>query len=182
MTKSRRRSNSLTLEEQKLLFQHADSFGDLVLFKLATGIGCRRVDIVNIEIHNLDFKDGKMKYWEQKKRRMLEEIPILEWFEADLKRYVASLPKGQKKLFTFSDRTAYNKLQRSLKRAGINKPIGFHDLRRTAIKNWRKWNIPRKMACQISGDTIATIMDYYENYTADEMKEEIDAKAGDYNK
>lgn len=166
------RSNSLTIEEQEKLYNVAPSFEDLTLFRLALNSGIRRVDIVNIELSNIRLDRQELSFWEHKKSRVLT-IPLTEVVCRDLERYINTLPRNQKKLFVFSDKTAYNKLQRSLKLAGINKGIRFHDLRRSFMKTAKKKGLDIKAVCQITGDTVNTVQNFYQNYDMEELKEEI---------
>jgi len=167
------RSNSLTLQEQAALLQVTESFDDLALFKLALSSGIRREDIVGIEIGNINFEAKTLTFWEGKKSRWWT-IPLVGDVVFELQRYINTLPHGQKKLFTFTGRTAYNKLQRYLKKAGITKEMSFHDLRRTFIKTAKQRGISIKAVSQITGDTMRVIQEHYENLSMDELKEEID--------
>ena len=169
------RSNSLSIEEQERLLSVVETFEDLVLFKLALTTGIRREDIVNIEIGNVDLDNRVITFWESKKKRFWK-VPIHKDVMPDLIRYMNSLPRGQKKLFTFTGRTAYNKLQKYLKKAGIKKDLSFHDLRRTFMKTAKKRGMDIKMVAQITGDSVKTVQDAYENYDMEELKEAIDAK------
>lgn len=162
----------MSIEEQERLYNAAPSFEDLTLFRLALNSGIRRIDIVNIELPNIHLDKRELSFWEHKKRRVWT-IPLTEQVAKDLERYINTLPKGQKKLFNFSDKTAYNKLQRSLVLAGINKEISFHDLRRSFMKTAKKKGMDIKAVCQITGDTIATVQNFYQNLDMEELKEEM---------
>lgn len=167
------RSNSLTWEEQEQLLLHTRSNEDHTIFKLALQTGIRREDIVNIEIGNVDLENRKLMFWEAKKRRHWT-VPLTKDMVYDLTRYINSLKKGQRKLFTFTGRTAYNKLQKTLFIAGISKRISFHDLRRTFVKTAKKRGLSPKAVAQITGDTLKVIQEHYENLDMEELKEEVD--------
>jgi integrase len=167
------RSNSLTIEEQDKLVSLTESFEDLALFKLVLNTGIRREDIVGIELSNVFLDERKITFWENKKRRFWN-VPLSVDVTNELRRYINTLPKGQRKLFTFTGRTAYNKLQHYLKKAGITKPLAFHDLRRTYMKTAKKRGIPSKVVSQVTGDKVSTIEEFYENFTHEELLEEID--------
>ena len=166
------RSNSLTIEEQEALFKAASSFEDLTLFKLALNTGIRREDIVRIELSNIHLKRQELSFWEAKKKRVWV-VPLTATLTKELERYINTLPKGQKKLFDFSGKTAYNKLQRTLTRAGITKTISFHDLRRSLMKTGKRKGLDQKAICQITGDSMRTVEQFYQNFDMDELKEEI---------
>lgn len=166
------RSNSLNLDEQEIFFSILDEFEDMALFQLELTSGIRREDITNIEKDLVDLPNKQLKFWEGKKNRW-HTIPLTDKTVQILTMYIRTLPKNHKKLFNFSGRTAYNKLQRALERAGIKKRLSFHDLRRSFIKNAKKQGLSVKAVAQIVGDTVATVQEHYENYDMDELKVEL---------
>jgi len=168
-----RKSDSLTIEEQERLLSVIETFEDLCLFELELTTGMRREDIVGIEIGNIDLENRKITFWEHKKRKF-HTVPIASSVLPNLVRYLNSLPKGRKKLFAFTGRTAYNKLQYYLKKAGIKKKLAFHDLRRTFVKTAKKKGLSDKAISQITDDKLETISEWYANLDHDELKEEAD--------
>lgn len=166
-----RKSDSLTLEEQDRLLNVIDTYEDLALFKLVLNTGIRREDIVGIELGNVDLDAGKITFYEHKKRRWWT-VPIANSILPDLVRYINSLPKGEKKLFNFTGRTAYNRLQQYIKKAKINKHLAFHDLRRTFVKSAKRKGLSPKAVSQITGDRLDTVEEYYANLDMSELKEE----------
>lgn len=172
MAKKVYRSNSLTLEEQELLLGVTETHEDLALFRLELNTGIRREDIVQIQLGNIDLDKGEITFWESKKRRWYK-IPIGPGVIQDLTRYINTLSGGQKELFKISGRTAYNRLQKYIKKAGIKKQLSFHDLRRTFIKTAKKKGLDPKAVSQITGDTLVTIQEHYENLDMDELREEL---------
>ena len=172
VSKKAYRSNSLTLSEQELLLNVVTNYQDLVLFKLALTTGIRREDIVGIELQGVNLEDDTLTFWEAKKKRFWT-VPIHPEAKLEVQRYLKTIPKGQKKLFTFCGKTAYNHLQYYLKKAGITKPISFHDLRRSFVKTARKKGLSPKAVSQITGDSLHTIEEYYSNLDMDELQEEL---------
>lgn len=162
----------MTLEEQYVFLSGIDNYEDLVLFKLAVTTGIRREDIVKIELSGLDMEQDTITFWEAKKRRNWT-VPIHPETKVELQRYLKTIPKGQKTLFTFTGRTAYNHLQKYLQKAGIKKELSFHDLRRTFVKNAKRRGLSPKAVSQITGDRLSTVQEYYENLDMDELKEEL---------
>ena len=176
------RSNSLSISEQEQLFSVVTNLEDMVLFKLELSTGIRREDISNIKIDDIDLPQKKLKFWEGKKKRMWE-VPLTNEVANLIEMYVKTMRKDgrnrQLMLFEFTGRTAYNRLQNYLKKAGINKVISFHDLRRSFMKTAKRRGILPKALSQITGDTLATIERYYENLTMDELREEVEKLNGD---
>jgi len=138
--------------------------------------GIRREDIVGIDLSNIDWQNNTLTFWEQKKRRFWT-VPLEADTVTTLKMYINTLPKGQKKLFNFTGRTAYNHLQGYLKKANIKKKIPFHALRTTFVKRSKELGRDIKAVQQITGDSERTILKHYSEWTMDELKEIIDKKS-----
>lgn len=167
------RSNSLTIDEQERLLSVTESFEDLTLFRLALSTGIRREDIVNIEIGNIDLDNRQLRFWESKKRRWWT-VPLTVECCQEIRRLINTYPNGRKELFDMTGRTAYNRLQKYLDKAGIKKELSFHDCRRSFVKTAKRRGLSPKAVSQITGDTIATIEQSYANLDMQELKEEID--------
>ncbi len=167
------RSNSLTLEEQERVLSVTETFEDLTLLRLTLTTGIRREDIARVEIGNIDLKNRRLKFWESKKRRWWE-VPLTMEVCQEIQRLINTYPNDRKKLFDMTGRTAYNRLQKYLKKAGIKKELSFHDLRRTFIKTVKRRGLSPKAVSQITGDTLATIEQSYANLDMEELKEEVD--------
>jgi len=121
----------------------------------------------------VDLENRKITFLESKKRRF-HTVPVANSILPNLIRYLNSLPNGRKKLFSFMGRTAYNKLQYYLKKAGIKKKLAFHDLRRTFVKTAKRKGMSDKAISQITDDKLETIAEWYSNLDHDELKEEAD--------
>lgn len=166
------RSNSLTIEEQERILSVTETFEDLCLLRLSLSTGIRREDVCNIEIGNIDLPNRRLKFWEAKKRRFWE-VPLTIAVCQEIQRLLNTFPNGRKKLFNMTGRTAYNRLQKYLEKAGIRKELSFHDLRRTFIKTAKRKGLSPKAVSQIVGNTLATIEQSYANLDMEELKEEI---------
>lgn len=167
------RSNSLSVDEQARLFEVTDTLEDLVLFRLALTTGIRREDLTSIELGGIDLDSRRLTFWESKKKRFWT-VPLASSVMPDLRRYLNSLPSGTKQLFGFSGRTAYNRLQKFLGKAGISKQVAFHDLRRSMMKTAKKRGLSKQAVAQITGDSYRTIEQYYTWLDSEELKDEAD--------
>jgi len=166
------RSESLTLEEQDQLCKAVSRVDDLALFRLALTTGIRREDIVGIEWSGVDFDQRRLTFWESKKSRHWT-VPLTERTVQSLKM-LQGVRRAERKVFGFCGRTAYNRLQAALERAGIKKSLRFHDLRRSFVKTAKRRGLRPKAVSQITGDTVAVIQEHYENMDQDELREELD--------
>lgn len=164
---------SLSLIEEEMLFKVIERYEDLALFKIALNTGIRRGDIINIEVSNIDIQNRTLTFWEEKKNGN-HTVPISVSIIPDITMYLNSIPKGQKRLFDISSKTAYNRLQYYIKKAGITKRLAFHDLRRTFVKNAKKKGLSIKAVAQILNDKYDTVEQSYANMDMEELKEEVD--------
>lgn len=162
--------HSLTFRELFTLISACDNLQEKSLIELAVSTGIRRSDIVNIEINRIDLKKQRLIFWEEKKDRIWM-VALPPEVVQTLRMYIKSLPKRQRYLFRFSGRTAYNVLQRLLVKAGIEKHLSFHDLRRTFIRLSKRMGRDIRFVMDQTGDTARVITEEYEGYTADEMVE-----------
>ena len=161
---------SLSLEELQRLVNACDTLEDKALIELAVTTGIRREDIVNIDKMNVDLDAKIIRFWEKKKGRfwsVVLEPTVIQ----TLRLYMKDIPSNKRFLFNFSGRTAYNKLQKLMEKAGIKKHLEFHGLRRTFIRLSKKLGREVRYVMEQTGDTARVIIDEYEGYTIDEMIE-----------
>lgn len=166
------KKESLTFEELAAILSQCDTLEDECLVKLAVTTGIRREDIVKIEVMNINLDRGTIVFWEEKKDR-----PWMVALEPDmvktLRQYLNTLPNGEKYLFSFTGRTAYNKFQGLCKVAGISKHLSFHALRRSFIRLSKQLGRDIRFVMDQTGDSARVIMDEYEGYTPDEMVKKL---------
>jgi integrase len=179
-----RRTVYLTLVEQKLLISKAGSYMERMLFRLALTTGIRREDLVAVEVGGIDLEEKSLRFWEAKKSRHWA-IPLFGSIVEELPAYLQSLPQGARYLFPetgkstsghMSGKTAWNRLQAAIQRAGIKKKergkptnVRFHDLRRSLCQTAEAQGISMKVLVQITGDREATLREFYQVAPMDEM-------------
>lgn len=175
------RPNSLTEDEQARLLDACPTLPDLVLIQIALTTGIRRADVVAIRKHDVDLEAGTITFWQEKKDSV-HTVPIHHQLMPNLRRYLAMVPKGTQFLFPntrdqgrpMADKTAYNRLQNALRRAGINKAISFHDLRRTFVKTAFARGLRPEAIAAITDDKLETIQEWYLILDMHEIKAELD--------
>ncbi len=160
--------HALTKAEWEKLKAVINSFEDELLIKLAITTGIRREDIVNIKISNINLIDGILTFHESKKN-LDRPIPLNPDVVQLIKKYLKTIPKREM-LFNFTGRTAWNKLDRLCKLAGIP-PRPFHALRATCVKFCQsaKWT-PSEVS-KLTGDSLRVIEEHYACPSDSEMKE-----------
>jgi len=165
---------ALTRAEWDKLKGSIDSLEDELLIKMAITTGIRREDIVNILISNISLPDASLTFHESKKARD-RTIPLNPEIVQLIKKYFKTIPKREY-LFDFTGRTAWNKLDRLCKQAGIP-PRPFHALRATCVKfcQGAKWT-PSEVS-KLTGDSLRVIEEHYATPSEGEMKEAMEMKA-----
>ncbi len=159
---------ALTEKEYDAILDACDSTEDECLIKFTVATGLRRADVVRVERQNI--RNGKVTYSEKKKGGRIREIYIGPKLLQVLSKYEKTIPKEQKLLFRFSERTAYNKLQHLCDIAGISRRP-FHALRATCIKRCQKAGWTPEQVVDLTGDTLRVIQEHYAVPSSGEMQE-----------
>lgn len=159
---------ALTEKEYAAILDACDSTEDECLIKFTVATGLRRADVVRVERQNI--RNGKVTYSEKKKGGRIREIYIGPKLLQVLSKYEKTIPKEQKMLFGFSERTAYNKLQHLCDIAGISRRP-FHALRATCIKRCQKAGWTPEQVVDLTGDTLRVIQEHYAVPSSGEMQE-----------
>lgn len=185
---------SLNEDQLARIYSSITDLRDLALIKLAVFTGIRREDIVAVELHNIDWDQGTVSFYETKKSRQWEC-----WINPDtlnvLRMYVNTLDTHERYLFPgrhqargqqfskthLTGRAAYDIVQHWCIAAGLQKIIGekdgrpeyekrpFHALRSTCIKLLLKKGWSTEQVMRQTGDTLETIQLHYTVPTDSEM-------------
>ncbi len=165
---------SFTKNEFEKLLSKIGQLDTEILILLAVKTSMRRDDIISLEIANINTKERTITFYERKKRR-IRTIFIDSEMSRKLEIYLHTLPKSQKRLFAFSSKTAYNRLQALCELAGIPKRP-FHALRATCIKFCQQAGWTPEEVSKLTGDTIRVIQEHYSTPSLTEMKETTEEK------
>lgn len=170
--------HSLTPEEASTLLNNCEDFTERMLIKIALTCGIRRYDISRLAWKDIDFEENKILFYEHKKRRS-KIVYFDDNTKAELKQ-LRNIHKEEHYLFPgrsdkkhgkghISDKTAYNILQKNLKKAGLpQRP--FHSLRATCAKlcQAKGWSV--EQTAKHLGDTVAVVQQHYVTPSVQEMK------------
>ena len=142
---------------------------DEALFRLALTGGLRREDIVSVKKKDINFSKGTLTFFEKKKGRIKTiclPASTLLCFEKVLNAFTR---ERDKRLFPISGKTAYNRFQKYLGRAGLaSRP--FHSLRATCIKLCQARGWLREQTAELVGDKVSTIEEHYLTPSDEEMR------------
>lgn len=161
---------ALTENEYQKVCDACGSLVDETLIKFTVATGLRRSDVVRVKVANVNLENGAIVYAEKKKHDRIRTIYVGLKMRQLLNKYLKTIPKDQKVLFDFCERTAYNKLQTLCTIAGIpTRP--FHALRATCIKRCQRAGWSPEQVCELTGDTLRTIQVHYSVPSISEMQE-----------
>lgn len=164
---------ALTRKEYDKLIGCIDNLQDELLIKLTVSSGLRREDVCQVQIGNIDLDNGILTFREHKKRKdrsihLNPDVLLL------IKKYLKTQDKRDR-LFTFTGRTAYNRLNHWCRIAGIpERP--FHSLRATCIKFSQAAGWSPEQVSKLTGDTIRVIQEHYSTPSDGEMKDVVREK------
>ena len=167
--KYRTGQDSLTKTEYALLLEKINNYEDEVLIRLTVATGMRREDVVNVNVADIDLAEGKLSFYEHKKRK-IHTVYIPDGVVQVIEKYLRTLPKKQKKLLDLCSRTAYNRFQSCLVRAGLRRRP-FHALRATCIKFCQAEGWTAEQTARHVDDRISTIQKHYTVPSEGEMKD-----------
>jgi len=160
---------SFSETEWNQLISVVDNLEDELLLQFTVTTGLRREDVVNVLIENIDFNQHTLTYYERKKRRT-RQIPLQEKVILKIRQYLNVVKRKHGKLFDFSGRTAYNKLNRYCEKANLKKRP-FHSLRATCVKFCKKAGWDLLEIAKLTGDEVETIETHYAIPSGGDMSE-----------
>jgi integrase len=171
---------ALTPEQVERLLNIVDNLRDEALLTLAICTGIRRDDLVRIrsidvKLDMVNLSEGEVTYFEKKKGDKMRTIAIpsrcvrvlAKWLRFNESRWLFPSEFGNRE--HLSSRTAYNILQRHLKRAGLPS-VPFHALRATAYKLARSKGWSVEEAAALIGDTVEVAQEHYGTPSKEEIK------------
>jgi integrase len=167
---------ALTPKEVEQFLAVITDIRDLALFQVAITAGVRRDDIVNISKKDIDLKEQTLAFREKKKKR-IHTVYLPAKVLTTIQMVFNAYPhEKDSRLFPISSKTAYNKFQEYLVRAGLEKRP-FHSLRATCIKLCQAKGWSETKTAALVGDRVTTIQEHYLTPSKAEMKE-ITKEAG----
>lgn len=165
--------HSLTRKEYEKLLAACSSVENELMLKVAVGLGLRRYDLTHVMIADINLPEMEMSYHEKKKGNRIRTVFLSPRLIQIIVKYLKTIPKTQKKLFAFSDKTAYNRLQKLCDIALIPRRP-FHALRATCIKFHQAAGWRDEETAELVGDTIRVIQEHYATPSRSEMREATD--------
>jgi integrase len=165
---------AFTDKEIEALITVAPSREDELLVLIGISLGLRRSDMAALKVRNIDLKEARLTYHEEKKNRD-RTVPLSPKLVESLRKYLAGIPKEQEFVFPYTDRTLYNRMKVMCDLAKIPRRP-FHALRATCIKRAQRRGWTPEQAARLVGDTIGVIQAHYITPSEAELAETVKQK------
>lgn len=176
-TKYRTGQLAFTQAEFNKLLQACYSSQERALLLIAGSLGIRRADMVRLLWVNVNLEKRTLTYSEMKKGNRVRTVPIGSTLTQELRIYKTGQGRGDKLIFPFTDRTAWNMLQKICDRAGIPRRP-FHALRATCVKLKQKAGWSPAQVAELIGDSLRVVEKHYAVPSDAEMAEQMDQHEG----
>ncbi len=167
--------HSLSRKEYGRLLDACSSIEDELMVKVGVSLGLRRYDLTHVMIADIDLDERTMSYHEKKKGNRIRTVYLSGKLAQLIVKYLKTIPNTQTRLFSFCDKTAYNRLQNLCDIARIPRRP-FHALRATCIKFHHAAGWDEEQTAELVGDSIRVIQDHYATPSKSEMREATETK------
>lgn len=147
-----------------------------ILFHIETGLRVR--DVVYADWSHLNLEDCKIYVYDWKKNTW-------RWvyFSTGLKPHILLWKKEQDlsgkkspRIFPFCEKTANRIIKRACAKAGFKYIPSTHWLRKTFVRLSRRAGRDIVAVQQNTGDTYKTLLEWYEGYSSEDLRKELDTK------
>lgn len=176
LTRRKRFPNrALTEVQMRILLSSIENIRDDALTRLGLSVGLRVSEIVTIRTSEIDFDRGLIRIWDEKKDKWRLVMPTLEAMSA-IKKYLNSLPKQPRYLFSVTAKTVERIIQRYTKKA-LEVMISWHSLRTTYVSRSVELEQSPAVVMTNTGDSPATILKYYAKLPEVVMRRFVEGKS-----
>ena len=164
----------LSREQVKMVMLAVDNLRDASLLALGFNTGLRVSEAVSFIQDNIDWQQGSIKIWDEKKN-------IYRWIYAPLetmnklKQHINESKPAGKPVFDMSCKTLERIIQRWTAQA-IGEARSWHTVRHTYVSLSNEANQNIGVVIQNTGDRPATILRYYTHLSPDYLRKAVEAK------
>lgn len=167
-------------DDLKRLYDSVDNARDKAYIVYHAETGLRVSDVCGTEIVHIDWHKCRTYTYDFKKDKW-RWVYWPEWVKSVLKMWLKQRQAEgikDKRLFPFSTKTAGRILTKWSKHINFQyaDKVGTHWLRHTFIRHSRKIGRDIKAVQQNTGDTIKTLLEWYSDLSAEDMRQEIEKK------
>ncbi len=172
--RKRHPNRPLTEAQIRTLLSSLDDIRDDALIRLGLSVGMRVSEVVTIRTSEIDFDQGLIKIWDEKKDKWRLVMPTLETMTA-IKRYLNTLRRQPQYLFPITTKTVERIIQGYSKKA-LGFVISWHSLRTTYVSRSVELEQSPAVVMANTGDSPATILKYYVKLPEVVMRRFVEAR------
>jgi integrase len=159
-----------SIDEVKRIIDNETYLDRKTAFQIAYDCGSRAGEIIKISAEHFDFDKGQMQHWDSKKKSW-KMVPLSQETLNVVKMFLKST-KITTRLFPVTTHTLNNWLKEASSRENVKVEIGlklrWHSWRGTFIRHNQSKGY--KWLMQVTGDSLATILKYYSEFTEEDMR------------
>jgi integrase len=167
-------NRALTEAQIRFLLSSIENIRDDALIRLGLSVGMRVSEVVTIRTSEIDFDQGLIKIWDEKKDKWRLVMPTLETMSA-IKKYLRTLPRQPQYLFPMTTKTVERIIQKYSKKA-LGFVISWHSLRTTYVSRSVELEQSPAVVMANTGDSPATILKYYTKLPQVVMRRFVEGK------
>jgi integrase/recombinase XerD len=172
--RKRHPNRPLTEAQIRVLLSSLDDIRDDALIRLGLSVGMRVSEVVTIRTSEIDFDQGLIKIWDEKKDRWRLVMPTLETMSA-IKKYLNTQHRQPQYLFPMTTKTVERTIQRYSKKS-LGFVISWHSLRTTYVSRSVELEQSPAVVMANTGDSPATILKYYTKLPQVVMRRFVEGK------
>lgn len=173
--RNRLSNEPLTKEEVKLLIDSCTDLETRTLFVLGFNTGMRVSEITRIPWTSINWEEGFITIWDEKKNRYRNVTPNLSALNM-LKLWHGANGGQQEYVFSFSPKTVQNRIQHWTSRV-LGKKKSWHCVRHSYVTLNVIAGTPVPVVCDNTGDAPSTIYQYYTQIPPQQKREFIERGA-----
>jgi integrase len=167
-------NRALTEAQIRLLLSSIENIRDDALIRLGLSVGLRVSEVVSIRTSEIDFEQGLIKIWDEKKDKWRLVMPTLEAMSA-IRKYLDSLPRQPQYPFLMTTKTVGRIIQRYSKKA-LGFVISWHSLRTAYVSRCVELDQSPAVVMVNTGDSPATFLKDYTKLREAVMRRCVEGK------
>lgn len=173
--RKRNSNNPLTQEEVAKLINAVTKLRDKVFLELGFNAGMRISEIASISLININWGDGIITVWDEKKDRY-RAIMVPTATMNSLRMLINEKKSKGDRLFPISKKTGERIIQHwTTTILGLEKVKSWHCVRHTYVTISRDNNQDIKIVQENTGDALSTLLKIYAHLTPQKKREMVDS-------
>jgi integrase len=172
--RNRTENRPLTGEQVAAVMAKVDNHQDQAILHFGFNVGCRVSEVVSFTAETIDWQQGQVRIWDEKKDKYRWVMPPSETIQR-LRMWINESKPGISPVFNISTKTVERIFQKWCKSA-LGFERSWHTVRHTYINISAENHVPVEVVMQNTGDSFETIIRYYREISPGFMRKIVDEK------